>query len=98
MRCIIGFAIAFTLASVQPASAARPAYFEFDYPPRRQTFVIKLTERAKSEHARRILSGEETGAVHVMGKVRRRDHASFPEPGNRLCLPGNRCSRLAVSS
>ena len=32
-------------------------------------FVIKLVDRDKIEHARRILRGEETHRVHVQGKV-----------------------------
>jgi hypothetical protein len=72
MRWITATAVALALSSAAPASACRDAFFEIDYPPAPETFVIKLRDPAKIAHARRILSGEETGAVHVMGKVRRR--------------------------
>jgi hypothetical protein len=51
------------------------AYFEFDmggYGPEGQGFVIKLVQPEKISHARRILAGEETNKVHVVGKVIKR--------------------------
>lgn len=45
------------------------AYFKFDYPPRPATFIFKLTDPAKIQEARDILSGRQTGATHVMGNI-----------------------------
>lgn len=45
------------------------AYFVLDVPPRRDQFVIKLTDPAKIQKARDILSGKETQLRHVMGKI-----------------------------
>ena len=53
-------------------AAAETASFVIQSPPAEETFVIRLKDPAKIEHARRILRGEETEAVHVMGKIRRR--------------------------
>ncbi|MBB5800350.1 hypothetical protein F4560_000118 [Saccharothrix ecbatanensis] len=35
----------------------------------REKFVFRLTDPDKIEHARRIISGEETEVVHVMGRI-----------------------------
>src|SRR5262245_19949485 len=81
MRCArAGAAIAFALMLIAPAAAeAGRAYFVVDYPPAPEQFVIKLNRRTQIDHARRILSGEETGAVHVMGKiVQRPTHWNAP--------------------
>jgi hypothetical protein len=86
MRWIVALAVAVAVMSPAAARAGRPAFFELDYPPRADTFVIKLTDPAKIEHARRILSGEETAAVHVMGKVRRRS-ARWNEPWSYILRP-----------
>ncbi|AWS48146.1 calmodulin [Streptosporangium sp. 'caverna'] len=37
-----------------------------------QPFVIQLTDAAKIEHARKILSGKETERTHVMGRIIKR--------------------------
>jgi hypothetical protein len=48
-----------------------PAYFAFtDYSG--QEFVIQLTNLQRIEEARRIISGEETMSVHVMGRIRKK--------------------------
>ncbi|MBV8096339.1 MAG: hypothetical protein JO212_14995 [Acetobacteraceae bacterium] len=36
-----------------------------------KSFVIKLTDPAKIEQARRILSGKETAQTHVLGRIRK---------------------------
>ena len=46
------------------------AYFAFDYPPAPETFVFRLTDPQKIQHARNILSGAEQEKVHVMGRIR----------------------------
>ncbi|MFI6291004.1 calmodulin-binding protein [Nonomuraea sp. NPDC050790] len=51
--------------------AAETAYFEMT-DITRERFVIKLTDPAKIAHARRILSGEETQRVHVIGRIIKR--------------------------
>ena len=59
---------------ISPASAASntEAYFAFqtygDYVP----FTIKLTDPAKIQKARDILSGKETNETHVFGKIIKR--------------------------
>ncbi|GAB4576945.1 MAG: hypothetical protein Tsb0019_03280 [Roseibium sp.] len=50
------------------ASAAGPAFFEM-LDVEDNSFVIKLWDPETIAHARRIVSGDETGAIHVMGKV-----------------------------
>ena len=40
--------------------------------PHPEPFVVKRRDPETIEHARRVLSGEETAATHVMGKVHRR--------------------------
>lgn len=66
----------FALTLAQPAQAvqntgagttAASAYFEFT--DGTDTFVFKLTDSAKIQQARNILSGVETETVGVMGKV-----------------------------
>lgn len=54
-------------------------YFRFDYPPYPQTFVIKLTDPAKIQEARDILSGRQTDAVHVAGVIVK-EAASYNSP------------------
>ncbi len=56
----------------QPASraaAAEEAYFVFDSPPRKDLFVIKLTDPAKIQKARGIISGKETSGRRVGGLI-----------------------------
>ncbi|EPB86007.1 hypothetical protein HMPREF1544_02411 [Mucor circinelloides 1006PhL] len=68
-----------TLLSVAALAAslvsAETAYFTLQTQEQRD-FVIELTDDAKIAHARRILSGEETNDVHVMGRIvkRRQDY------------------------
>jgi hypothetical protein len=73
------------LCAAAPA-AAEMASFVIDYPPREDTFVIRLKDPVKIEHARRILRGEETMAVHVMGKIRRRA-APWNDPWRFVLVP-----------
>ncbi len=52
------------------------AYFAFKQEQNRD-FIFELTDEAKIAHARRILSGEETSEVHVLGRIRK-----TPKPYN----------------
>lgn len=49
---------------------ATPCYFAFMQQPG-QEFIFELTDEEKIAHARRILSGEETSEVHVVGRIRK---------------------------
>lgn len=60
------------LTAPLPVEAGSAAFFLMDGPPHPETFVVKLKDPEKIDHARRVLAGEETLAVHVMGKVHRR--------------------------
>jgi hypothetical protein len=53
----------------QSKPAAAPVLFKFHCPPDRARFVFLTTDPVRIEHARRILSGEETEAVHVSGVI-----------------------------
>ena len=53
------------------ASRAAAVYFEMQTIDR-QPFVFQLTDPRKIEHARRILSGEEQHAIHVVGRIVKR--------------------------
>src|SRR5262249_15952677 len=50
-------------------AGAEEAYFVFDAQPRKDLFVIKLTDPGKIQKARDILSGKETNARHVSGVI-----------------------------
>ena len=50
-------------------STSEEAYFVFDSPPRRDLFVIKLTDPVKIQKARDILSGKEKDLRHVSGVI-----------------------------
>jgi hypothetical protein len=50
---------------------AETAYFTFMQQPD-QEFVFKLTDENRIAEARRIVSGEETSQVHVMGRIVKR--------------------------
>ncbi|SDC28503.1 BP74-related protein [Actinokineospora iranica] len=50
---------------------AEVAYFEFT-DVTRERFVFALADSDKIEHARRILDGEETERVHVVGRILKR--------------------------
>ena len=57
------------LAVVGCGTAVKPARFAFtDVDPGKE-FVIELRDPQKIAHARRVLSGDETAAVHVLGTV-----------------------------
>ncbi|CEP12280.1 hypothetical protein [Parasitella parasitica] len=49
--------------------AAETAYFGFITQGTQEEFVFELNDDAKIAHARRILSGEETDRVHVLGRI-----------------------------
>ena len=51
---------------------SRAAYFMFDYPPRKETFVFKLTDPKRIKEARDILSGKQKDKIHVSGLVVKR--------------------------
>ncbi|MEU7746009.1 calmodulin-binding protein [Nonomuraea sp. NPDC049158] len=53
-------------------AAVAPVYFEMQTAERATPFVFQLTDPAKIEHARRILSGEEREEVHVLGRIIKR--------------------------
>lgn len=56
-----------------PASAAdSEAYFAFETRPGETPFTIKLTDPAKIQKARDILSGKETEKTHVLGRIIKR--------------------------
>ncbi|HEY1176378.1 MAG TPA: hypothetical protein VGF17_09490, partial [Phytomonospora sp.] len=59
---------AFGVVSPTPAHAAETAYFVMTDITREQ-FVIKLTDPAKIQHARDLLSGETTDRSHVYGRI-----------------------------
>lgn len=48
------------------------AYFRFTDTDGQPRFVIRLTDADKIAHARRILSGEETDRIHIMGRIIKR--------------------------
>lgn len=45
------------------------AYFRFECPPSKETFVFKLTDPTRIQQARDILSGKEKGKTHVGGII-----------------------------
>jgi uncharacterized protein (TIGR03437 family) len=51
------------------AAAAEEAYFVFDSPPRRDLFVVKLTDPVKIQKARDLISGRDQNARHVGGVI-----------------------------
>lgn len=55
--------------SRRAGAAAEEAYFVFDSPPRKDLFVIKLTDPAKIQKARDIISGKVTSGRHVGGLI-----------------------------
>ncbi|MDX2034783.1 MAG: hypothetical protein SF339_29180 [Blastocatellia bacterium] len=63
-------AVALPVAGRLSARAAQTeAYFVIDIPPRRDLFVIKLTDPAKIQHARAVLSSSQTGGRQVIGRI-----------------------------
>jgi hypothetical protein len=52
----------------RPGLTSEEAYFQFDYPPYPDTFIFKLTDPAKIQEARDILSGQPPNH-HVMGTI-----------------------------
>ncbi|MBF8184606.1 calmodulin-binding protein [Nonomuraea sp. K274] len=55
-------------AAPAPAQAAAPAYFEVT-DITRSRFVVQLTDPAKIQHARDLLSGATTDRPHVVGRI-----------------------------
>jgi hypothetical protein len=53
---------------VTAAAVTEEAVYEFTDRTRAR-FVVRLTDPGKTAHARRVLSGGETGEVHTMGKI-----------------------------
>lgn len=53
-------------AMSQPATEA--AFFQFDYPPYQERFIFELTDPAKIQEARDILSGQRPSR-HIMGTI-----------------------------
>ncbi|CAO3647786.1 unnamed protein product [Mucor fragilis] len=64
-----------TLLSVAALAAsivsAETAYFALQTYEESAEFVFQLTDDAKIAQARRILSGEETSVIHVIGRIRK---------------------------
>ncbi|MDP9846851.1 calmodulin-binding protein [Streptosporangium lutulentum] len=54
------------------AATVAPAYFQMTTIERPKPFVIQLTDAAKIEHARKILSGKETERTHIHGRIIKR--------------------------
>lgn len=50
-------------------ASAETAYFVLEIPPRKDQFVIQLTDAAKIQKARDILSGKDRATPHVSGKI-----------------------------
>ncbi len=50
-------------------AAQTEAYFVLNVPPRNDEFVIKLTDPAKIQHARNLLSGAVTSPYQVQGRI-----------------------------
>ncbi len=70
LLALIGGAVSLSNFLGQPARAsAVEAYFLVEVLPRRDAFVIKLTDQVKIQMARDILSGTETQLRHVGGKI-----------------------------
>ncbi|GGK62582.1 hypothetical protein Sme01_04560 [Sphaerisporangium melleum] len=55
-----------------PGHAAAAAYFEFDYPPMPDKFVVEIADPAEVQHARALLDGTATDRPHVMGRIVKR--------------------------
>jgi hypothetical protein len=53
------------------------AYFAFEQG-RDREFVFELTDQKLIEHARRVLSGQETDEVHVTGRIVKRSQSYNP--------------------
>jgi hypothetical protein len=76
---LFGSSLSINLAQAQPALkqggrsagavAAEDAYFAFDAPPRKDLFIIKLTDPAKIQKARDLLSGKTSSGRHVSGLI-----------------------------
>ncbi|GAA1983367.1 calmodulin-binding protein [Kitasatospora viridis] len=75
-----------TAATARPADASAPAYFEFT--DGTDTFVFQLTDPAKIQQARNMLSGVDTEDTGVMGTVVKTP-APYNQPWNYQLDPGS---------
>ncbi|MFJ9948513.1 calmodulin-binding protein [Kitasatospora sp. NPDC091207] len=73
-------------AGARPAAKVAPAYFEFT--DGTNTFVFQLTDSARIQQARNILSGVETENVGVMGTVVKAP-ASYNKPWKYQLAPNS---------
>ncbi|MEU6724770.1 calmodulin-binding protein [Nonomuraea wenchangensis] len=60
-----------SVATPAPAQAAVPAYFVMT-DITRENFVVQLTDPAKIQHARDLISGTTTDKPHVLGRIIKR--------------------------
>ncbi|MGH9851246.1 MAG: hypothetical protein ACREBD_15520 [Blastocatellia bacterium] len=54
---------------VSTVAAAEDAYFVFDAPPRRDLFIVKLTDPVKIQKARDLFSGRQGSGRHIGGLI-----------------------------
>jgi len=52
-----------------PVSSTEPAYFKIEFRPLTDTFIMMLTDAAKIQEARDIVTGVQTDTVSVMGTI-----------------------------
>ncbi|GLX99945.1 hypothetical protein [Actinoplanes sp. NBRC 101535] len=72
MLAVPAAAQAVNTAPTVAIQAAESALFEFTDTNGQNRFVIQLTDQAKIDHARRILSGEEKNRIHPHGRIIKR--------------------------
>ena len=70
--------LAVGFSSPSYAASDTEAYFAFKTFPNEPEFVIKLTDPAKIQKARDILSGKETDEVHVLGRINKQPASYNP--------------------
>ena len=63
--------LAMGFSSPSYAASDTEAYFAFKTYPSEPEFVVKLTDPAKIQEARDILSGKETNQVHLLGRIKK---------------------------
>ncbi len=64
------------------------AFFMFDSPPNKETFVFKLTDPARIQEARDILSGKQKTKTHVTGLIVKKAVA-YNRPWSFYLKPGS---------
>ena len=64
------------------------AFFMFDYPPSKETFIFKLTDPVRIQEARDILNGKQKDKTQVTGLIVRK-HVSYNPPWNYYLKPGS---------